>query len=747
MFSRFTLFILTYLCLSTYALTDIINNIEITGNKRLSNETIVLFSKLEINKDYNEEDLNISLRNLNDTNFFKKISLKLENNTLLIDVIENPIIEDLKIIGVKNKGFTEKLYSFMILKSRKSFTETTFLKDLSVIQNILKKNGYYFSNVKTSKTTNEEQNSIRLIYDIDLGDKAEIKEISFIGDKKFKDRKLKNTIVSEEAMFYKFLSNKIYLDEKRIELDKRLLLSYYKNRGYYLAKINNSFIESQENKSFKLIFNINAGEKYTFNDLKLNLPVDFDEVHFVSIRKLLDKLIGKPYSLDNINKILNEVDKIALSKQYEFVRASLSESIVDNNKLDFIVSLSESEKSYVERINITGNHITLEEVIRNSFIVDEGDPYNEILFNNSVNKIKSKNIFAKVETKIKEGTSKSLKIININVEEKPTGEISLGAGVGTNGGTLGGGIKENNFLGKGIKLDTNLSISDETVKGKFSYVRPNFNYSDNELSTSIESTTTDKLDDSGYKASNLGLSLGTSFQQYDNLYFSPKITASFEDLVTTSSANTHIKKQEGEYFDINLPYYLTYNDTNRGYQPSEGYSTTFYQNIPLISETYEIINGFEFNKYQTLISDMVARLSFYGRAANSITGDDVRLSKRLYLPSNKLRGFESGKVGPVGGGNFIGGNYVSSINFSTTLPQILPSFQNTDFNMFVDAGNVWGVDHNNANDASSKIRSSFGVAMDVLTPVGPMSFSLAQPITKKTSDKTESFRFNLGTTF
>ena len=436
----------------------------------------------------------------------------------------------------------------MELKSRKSFREYIYLKDLTLIKNIIKKNGYYFAKIKTSIETNKKQNSVRLIYDIDLGDRAKISKITFIGDKKIKDRKLKNVIVSEENKFWKFISNKVYLDENRLNLDKRLLTNYYKNKGYYQSKIENSFVESQNDNSFKLIYNIDAGDKFFFNDLELNLTKKFDKKYFISINGLLNKLKGKSYSLDNVEKILNEVDKIALSKQYEFVNATLSEKIVNGNKLDFIISLSETEKFYVEKINISGNNITLEEVLRNSFIVDEGDPYNEILFNKSINKIKGRKLFSKVDVKLNEGSNKNLKIIEIEVEEQPTGEISLGAGLGTSGASIGGAGKENNFLGKGITVDTNLSISDKTVAGKLTYIKPNFNYSNNDLFTSIQSTTTDNLKISGYKTNDIGFSLGTRFEQYENLFFSPEIRVNFEDLTTNSTASANLKKQEGNYF-------------------------------------------------------------------------------------------------------------------------------------------------------------------------------------------------------
>ena len=144
---------------------------------------------------------------------------------------------------------------------------------------------------------------------------------------------------------------------------------------------------------------------------------------------------------------------------------------------------------------------------------------------------------------------------------------------------------------------------------------------------------------------------------------------------------------------------------------------------------------------------MVAKIGFSGKAVNSMNGNNARVSKRLYMPSRKLRGFEPGKIGPRENGNFIGGNYVSAFNVSTTLPQVLPSLQNIDFSLFYDAGNVWHVDYNDNLNDSNAIRSAAGVNMDVITPIGPMNFSLSQPISKKTDDVTESFRFNIGTTF
>ena len=732
--------------ISSLSLAQIVTDISVEGNKRISKESIIIFGDIDFNKNYNDDDLNNILKNIYETNFFKEINLKIKNSILQLTVVENPIIEDVQINGIKSKNLTELLFDKLQLKNRSSYIESSFLSDLNLIKNIIKNNGYYFAKIKTSSTLNEDQNSIRLIYDIDLGNRAKINKVQFIGDKKIKDRKLRNIITTEESKFWKFISQSVYLNSERIELDKRLLSNYYKNNGYYNVKITNSFVEFNNDKSFKLIFNIDAGEKFKFNKLTLVLADDYDSKYFVNITKSLKKLKDQDYSLNKIEKILREVDKIALSKQYQFIDASLDETIIENDKLNILISLKDHEKFYVEKINILGNSYTIEEVIRNTLIVDEGDPYNEILFNKSVNNIKAKNIFSTVESEIIPGSSEGLKVINLTVKEKPTGEISLGAGFGTTGGTIGGGVKENNFLGKGIKLDTNLQVSANSIKGKFVYEKPNFNYSDNSLFTSIRSTTSDNLSDFGYETSDIGASVGTSFQQFENLYFSPALDMSYEKLQTTSAASAALKKQEGNYFDTYFNYALNYDLRNKNYRPDEGYRNSFKQELPIISDNYEIVNSFETTRYQK-ISDMVTKISFYGKAVNTLDNKDVRISKRLYIPSHKLRGFESGKIGPIENDDYIGGNYISAVNFSTTLPQILPSFQNMDFSFFVDAANVWGVDYDSAIDDNTKIRSATGFAMDILTPVGPLNFSLSQPLTKNSTDKTESFRFNLGTTF
>ena len=735
--------------LNVKAFSEVISNFDISGNKRISQQTILVLGDFSKGKDYNTSELNESLRKLYSTNFFSDIKISLDNGILKIVVVENPIIEDIEITGIKNKNFLESIQKAIVLKNRMSFTENQLKSDIDLIKNILKTNGFYFTTVNSSLEKNENLNSVRLKLEVDQGLRARIKEIVFLGDKKIKDKKLLEVIASEEHKFWKFISNKVYLNQSLINLDKRLLENYYRNQGYYNVKVLNSFAELDNKDSFKLVFNIEAGDKYYFNKLSILLPDDYNQKDFLKVNKIFDKIEGDVYSLDKINLVLDEIDKIASLRLYDFINAEVEEKFLDKNKIDFTFKIIDSDKFYVERVNVLGNFNTIEEVIRNKLIVDEGDPLNELLYNKSIEEVRALGIFKSVKSEIVDGKDPNLKIININVEEKPTGEISLAAGVGTGGSTIGGGIKEKNFLGKGVNLSTNLEISEESVKGRFVYSKPNFNYTDNTLFTSVKSTTTDNLSDFGYKVSNVGFSFGTRFEQYENLFFSPELDLGIEDLKTNSSASNNLKKQEGTYEDLYFNYGLDYDLRDSTYRPSSGQKTSFYQELPLVSGNNEISNTLVYTQYKKLSrsSDMVGKASFYFKAINSLDNSDVRISKRGQIPYNRLRGFEKGKVGPVENSDYIGGNYISTINLSTNLPTLLSTVENADFSYFIDIGNVWGVDYDSSIDDSNYFRSSTGIGLDLLTPIGPLSFSLSQPITKKSSDKTETFRFNLGTTF
>jgi len=719
----------------------------VTGNKRVSNQTIFNFSKLKEGVDLSKNDLNNALKKIYESNFFEEVSINISNDILNISVKEYPIIQDVEFKGIKAKKYVDALREQIALKPKSSFNEFTLEADLNLISNILRKSGFYFAIVDVQKEINSN-NTINIIYDVTMGDKAVISEIKFIGDKKFKSSKLHSVIKSEESKFWKFLSQNKYLNKERTKLDKRLIKSFYLDKGYYAVNVEDVYTQIVDDKSFSLTYKIDSGNKYFFNTFEIIIPDDYDIKDFDELIKVFKSLEKSRYSYESINSILKEIDKIAAKENYEFIDVAVEETVKGNNKIDFVFNIKEGDKFYVESINILGNNITNEEFIRQQLVVDEGDPFNKLLHNKTINKLKGANIFKLVKSDIKEGKSKGLKIIDITVEEMPTGEISAGAGYGSSGSTFSVGIKENNFSGKGIKLDANLAVTQESIRGKFAYTNPNFLYSDRALTTSIESTTTDKEQDYGYKSSLNKIALGTSFEQFENLYFSPMISLVQESLSTTTGASANYKKQEGSYFDALFNYSLTYDQRNSPYRPTEGYVSTVVQEIPLVSEGYAIVNGYQIKGYNEIMNDSVLSVGLYTRAITSLkTNTDVRVSKRLFLPESKLRGFKSGKVGPKDGADYVGGNYMASLNTALSLPFLFPTLDKVDFAVFFDAANMWHVDYSKNIDQGNTVRTATGVAVDVITPMGPLSFSFSKPITKADGDTTEGFRFNLGTTF
>ena len=322
-----------FLLLTSLLVAKPIDELIIKGNERISSETIKVFSGFNKGDNVIQNDLNDIIKSLYETNFFENVTIEIVNNNLIITVKENPIIQEVVIEGIKKESLKNQIYDSLILKNKSSYVDYLAKNDLQKIKNMLRVSGFYLSEVKTL-IQNNNNNTVNLIYNINLGEKALIKKIKFIGDKKFKDRKLRQVIVSEESKFWKFISNKKYLNTKRIKLDERLLLNFYKNKGYYDAKIETSTAKFINDQNFELTYNISAGKKFIFNNLNVSLPIDYDVKNFKEISNALEELKNTTYSLNKIEKILKEIDKISLSHQYEFIRAHVKEEIINNHKLN-----------------------------------------------------------------------------------------------------------------------------------------------------------------------------------------------------------------------------------------------------------------------------------------------------------------------------------------------------------------------------------------------------------------------------
>ena len=338
------------------------------------------------------------------------------------------------------------------------------------------------------------------------------------------------------------------------------------------------------------------------------------------------------------------------------------------------------------------------------------------------------------------------KKITINVEEKPTGEISAGAGIGTSGGSFAFVVTENNWLGTGNKIDFSIDVNSESLSGKFSYTDNDYNFTGNSISYYVSSVTNDKPNQ-GYENSIVSSGVQTAFEQFKDVYLNLGLSASYDDLRAQSGASDTLKNQAGEFTEIAASYGFTTDKRDRAFMPTSGYISSFNQRLPIFADKKAITNTVSLSNYKLLTEDVVTASKFYLSAINGIADEDVRLNERRFLNSKRLRGFEKGKVGPIDGTDHVGGNYAAAINFEANFPNFLPDSSRAEVGTFIDIANVWGVDYDNTIDETNTLRSSAGVTVGWNSPIGPMSFILSTNLKKADTDVTESFTFNLGTTF
>ena len=734
---------LLFVLMLTPLSAETVNKIIINGNKRISEETIKVYGEINLNEKIDEIKINKILNNLYSTNFFEDVKIKVSNNILEIDLKEYPIINQLIIIGEKTNKIKDQIRKAIKLKEKNSFIRSDLASDIEKIKKLYSSAGYNFSKID-AKLKKIDESNLDLILVIDRGEITRISTISFTGDKKIRDKRLRSVIASEEDKFWKIISRNTKFSESLINLDLRLLRNYYKSLGYYDVKINSKTAEINTEGNIDLVYSIDAGQRYSINKITTNVDPVFDKKIFFELNEIYKEYIGEYYSPFKIKDLLEEIDSIIEKNNLQFVEHNVEE-ILNKNNIEIKFNIFEGERTLVERINIFGNTITNESVIRGELLIDEGDPFTKLGLEKSISNLKSRKLFGKVNSEVVDGTKKNLKSININVEEMATGEISAGAGIGTNGGSFAFNITENNWLGEGKKVNFEVEVDEESLAGTLNYLNPNYDFLGNSLNYSISSVSNDKPDQ-GYENRIISAGVGTSFEQYKNLYASLGLNASYDDLTTNSSASSSLKKQAGEFSEISGNYGFSLDNRDRTFMPTSGNIITFRQTLPLFADKKFIANTLSASAYKSITENVIGASKFYFSAINGVD-DNVRLSKRTGLSSKRLRGFEKNKIGPRDGKDHVGGNYSAALNFEANLPNLLPDSTNMDVGLFLDFGNVWGVDYDSSLPNSNRVRSSTGVAASWISPVGPMTFILSTNLSKAPTDETESFNFSLGTTF
>jgi outer membrane protein insertion porin family len=723
-----------------------IKKINIVGNARVSSATI---ESLVDKKTSNIDSIYINnlTKKIYDTDFFADVKISFNQDVLTINVTENPIVNFFYINGIKDSDL-DQANKIITLKENSIFSSSKLKKDIEATREFLNASGYYQALI-VPEVIKIDNNQINLIINIDKKEISKIKNIYFIGNKYFSNSQLMDVITSSEDGWWKFFSTSA-LSEQRIEYDKQLLKEFYKSKSFYDAQIESAFASVDKNNKFTLTYSINSGAKYKFGDYDLKVSgLALKEEDVKEIKSIFSKLLkNESYSPQTINKINKQITEFLENRRYGNFEINIQDIKAADDKINLIVQLNEGQKSLVNKINIRGNTITEEKVIRDNLIISEGDQLNSSKVKKSIDNVKSKQLFSKVDYKIEDSDKKNFKDLNLFVKEQPTGSISAGLGYGTNGGLFEASVNERNFLGQGINLNFTGRLSSDVVRGELSYLDPNYINSNKELAASIFSEV-DDYKNSGYQNKRAGTRFATKYEVYEDIFFRPNLGVQFDKLEVTGDASSLLRSRQGDFITTSFGYNFLYDQRDSKFNPTSGSIIYFDQNIAtFFSDIPTIQTGVGVTLYKELFSDKFIG-SAKGRLANvtAFNDKDVKLSDRIFASSNDLRGFEQRGVGPVDSGDHIGGNNLATLSLKSTFPNPIPENLRATSFLFLDIGNVWGADYSSFVSDSSKLRTSTGIALDLMSPIGPLSFTYSIPLSKASTDKEQNFLFNIGSSF
>ena len=723
-----------------------IKKINIVGNARVSSATIVSLVDKKISN-IDSIYINNLTKKIYDTDFFADVKISFNQDALTINVIENPIVNFFYINGVKDSDL-DQVNKIITLKENSIFSSSKLKKDIEATREFLNASGYYQASI-TPEVIKIDNNQINLIINIDKKEISKIKNIYFIGNKYFSNSQLLDVITSTEDGWWKIFSSSA-LSEQRIEYDKQLLKDFYKSKSFYDAQIESAFASIDKNNKFTLTYSINSGKKYKFGDYDIKVSgLALKEEDINEIKNISNKLLKNEfYSPLTINKINKQITDFLETKRYGNFEINIQDLKAADDKINIIVQLNEGQKSIVNKINIKGNTITEEKVIRDNLIISEGDQLNSSKVKKSIDNVKSKQLFSKVDYKIEDSEKKNFKDLNLFVKEQPTGSISAGVGYGSNGGLFEASINERNFLGQGINLNFTGRLSSDEIKGELSYVDPNYLNSNKELAASLFSVV-DDYENSGYQNKSAGTRFATKYEIYEDIFFRPNLGVQFDRLEVTGNASSLLRSRQGDFTTTSLGYNFLYDQRDSKFNPTSGSIIYFDQNIAtFFSDIPTIQTGVGATFYKELLSDKFIG-SAKAKLANVVAFNDkdVKLSDRIFSSTSDLRGFEQRGVGPVDSGDHIGGNNLATLSLKSTFPNPIPENLRATTFLFLDMGNVWGADYSSLISDSSKLRTSTGIALDLVSPIGPLSFTYSIPLSKATTDKEQNFLFNIGSSF
>ena len=735
---------------SAHASETNILEILVQGAKRIDPETIISFGQIELGEKFDEVKLNEIIKNLFDTGLFADVQLSLQDGLLTVFVEENPLINRVVFEG-NDRIDSEDLERELQLKPRQVLTRTKVQQDTQRLLDIYRVTGRFGVKVQPQLVM-LEQNRVDLIFEIDEGKLSKISKISFIGNDKFSDSKLRDVIQSKEDAFYRFLTSDSTYDPDRLNFDGELLRRFYLNNGFIDFQVVSTVGElSIGDDSFAVTFTLDEGKRYRLGKITLESAVE--DINIEDLHHLLKGLEGSWYNARLINKAVDRlVGQLGLDG---FAFVDIKREIkrnVNKNAVVLALYIAKTPRVYVERINIEGNSRTLDAVIRREFDLLEGDAFNVSKLRRARRSIRNLGFFSKAKVDSMPGSAKDKTIIRVSVEEKSTGEISLGAGFSSQDGPLANiGIRERNLLGKGQDLTFNFKGSAARQEFKIGFTEPYFLDRDVSAGFDLVQSTTDRQTESSFderKAGGglrLGYSLGPDLRQRLKYSFERTQIRNVDD-----QASIFIKEQEGNNTVSQVGHTTSYDRLDNRRQPSKGYAVSLTNDLAgLGGDARHLRSKLRAGYFVPILEDQVLSFRLETGYIKGI-GKDVKIGERFFLGGRKIRGFAPSGIGPrdLETKDVLGGNQYYTGSVELRFPIGLPNELGLKASIFSDVGSLSGLDQNSSQiEDSSGLRASVGMGLSWATGIGLMRLDFASAMLKEELDETEFISFSFGTGF
>ncbi len=727
-----------------------IEDIRVEGTQRIDPDTVRSYLLIRPGDTPSSERLDASLKALYATGLFADVTLRQEGRDLVVRVVENPIINRIAFEG--NKRITdEQLNSEVQLRPRVVYTRTKVQSDVKRMLDLYRRTGRFAATVEP-KVVQLPQNRVDLVFEIEEGQITRVERINFIGNRRYSDGRLRETIQTSETRWYRFLATDDTYDPDRLSFDRELLRKFYLASGYADFRVVSAVAElTPDREGFYISFTIEEGERYKFGKIDLN-----SKIKDLKVEDLLPKVTteeGEWYNADRVEASINALTDAVGSLGYAFVdiRPRISRDR-DARTVGVTYEIQEGPRVYVERVNIIGNVRTLDRVVRREFKLVEGDAFNTAKLRRTRQRLRNLGFFEKVEVTNIPGDAPDRTVVNVEVVEKSTGEISFGVGFSTSDGALADiSIRERNLLGRGQDLRLGLSVSQRRQEIDLSFTEPYLFEREIAGGFDLFRTTRNLREESRFDLKSTGFSLRTGYQITENLRQVLRYTLRQDDISNIrQGASRFVIEQEGKTLSSSVAQDIIYDRRDDRFDPTEGYFIRLGNEFAgLGGDLHYVRNRLGGGVYYSVVDDWIVSLTAEVGYVVGL-GEQVRIQNRYSVGGDNLRGFASSGIGPRDRitRDALGGNQYYTGSAEMTFPTPFPKELGLRGSVFADVGSLWHVEGKDVDVVdTAALRASVGVGALWRSPFGPIRISVAKPILKESFDRTEILRFSFGSRF